>query len=192
MIKGVGKTSIINDFITGEFNKNITSTIGSTFCHKSMNFPEQNILLRYDVWDTTGQERYRAMTKILYRDAVAIILVYSITTKTSFEELENYWYPEIAQECSKDVILTVAANKCDLYDEEEVNDELGEALAKKINCYFTRTSAKTKNGIEKIFQHIGEEYIKLQKQKSHTKKNKITKLKLEDPQINNQRRCCNN
>ena len=71
-----------------EYNDEQTSTTGATFSTKTMNFGDK--ALCFEIWDTAGQEKYRALTKMFYKDAGAAILVYDITREVSFEELKNY------------------------------------------------------------------------------------------------------
>ena len=111
----VGKTCIIEQFINQDFTEDTGSTLAAQFCRKDFEFPGgENITL--DIWDTAGQEKFRALTRIFYKNAKAVIIVYSITDKKSFESVKNYWYEQIKQHCNSDVIIAIAANKCDLYE----------------------------------------------------------------------------
>ena len=92
---GVGKTCIISRYISGSFEKNITSTNGASYCSKMVKFDDLGKSLLLDIWDTAGQEKYRALAKVFYKNAAVCILVYDITRKKSFEELKNYWINEI-------------------------------------------------------------------------------------------------
>ena len=98
---GVGKTSIITQFIEHNFQKDQESTTGVTFSTKSV-ICDNGKVLQFEIWDTAGQERYRSLTKMFYKDANAAILVYDITHKDSFEEIKNYWANQL-----KKVLLQV-------------------------------------------------------------------------------------
>lgn len=101
---GVGKTSIISRYITNTYNKIEKSTLGASFLSKIMKFEQYDgKALRYEIWDTAGQERFRSITRIFYKDATAAILVYDITRKTSFIELQNYWYQQIKESASNKI-----------------------------------------------------------------------------------------
>ena len=86
----VGKTEIITHFIQPNFGDSITSTTGASYAGKTVFFDEENQSIKFEIWDTAGQEKYRALTKIFYKDVKVCILVYDITNKTSFDEIRNY------------------------------------------------------------------------------------------------------
>ena len=129
---GVGKTSIINQFISKKFNPKMSTSVSAQFTSKIMEFPEQNRTLRFDIWDTVGQEKYRSLTKIFYKDAKIIIFVYDITTEYSFNALQTYWYTETVDNTDGEPIYAVCANKYDLYDKAVVKTEDGKKFADKI------------------------------------------------------------
>ena len=89
---GVGKTSIISRFIN------------TSYAGKTMTFDEfEGKAIKFEIWDTAGQEQYRSLTKIFYKDAAAAILVYDITRKDSFFELKNYWYDQVKETAPKNI-----------------------------------------------------------------------------------------
>ena len=101
---GVGKTSIISRFINNVFGENIISTTGASYEGKKMTFAEfEGKAIKFEIWDTAGQEQYRSLTKIFYKDAAAAILVYDITRKDSFLELKNYWYDQVKETAPKNI-----------------------------------------------------------------------------------------
>ena len=101
---GVGKTCIIARFINNTFEDNIMSTTGASYAGKTMSFDELNgQSIKFEIWDTAGQEKYRALTKIFYKDAGVAILVYDITRKDSFDEIKNYWYNQIKDFARKNI-----------------------------------------------------------------------------------------
>ncbi len=101
---GVGKTCIINRFITDTFSDNEKSSAIPTFTKKTMTFDEfQGKNLKFEIWDTAGQEKYRALNKLFYQDAGVAILVYDVTNSQSFEEIRNYWYNQIKEFGLKDI-----------------------------------------------------------------------------------------
>ena len=119
---GVGKTCIITRYINNTFDDNGMSTTGASYVGKSMSFDEYGgKSIKFDIWDTAGQEKYRALTKIFYKDASIAILVYDITRKESFDELKNYWYNQIRDYAPKNTIVAIAANKSDLFEKEQVD-----------------------------------------------------------------------
>ena len=101
---GVGKTCIINRYITDTFSDNEKSSDIPTFTTKTMTFDEfQGKNLKFEIWDTAGQEKYRALNKLFYQDAGVAILVYDVTNSKSFEEIRNYWYNQIKEFGLKDI-----------------------------------------------------------------------------------------
>ena len=101
---GVGKRHLISRFINNVFEDNTTSTTGASYAGKIISFDEFNgQRIKFEIWDTAGQEKYRALAKIFYKDARAAILVYDITRKETFEEIRNYWYNQIKEYAPKDI-----------------------------------------------------------------------------------------
>ena len=101
---GVGKTCIIARFINNTFEDNLISTTGASYAGKTMTFDEYGgKSIKFEIWDTAGQEKYRSLTKIFYKDAGAAILVYDITRKESFDELQKYWLNQIKDFAPKDI-----------------------------------------------------------------------------------------
>ena len=154
----VGKTCIITQLIKGKYKVYIESSFTAQYCQKNFEFPgDKNITL--DIWDTAGQERFRSLNRIFYSNAKAAILVYDITDQKSFDEIKNYWYGQIRQNCDNDVIIAIAANKSDLYEDREVSNEKGEEFAVSINAIFSPTSAKNNNGIKYLFETIAKKML---------------------------------
>ena len=100
---GVGKTCIIDRFINDNFDDNQKTTGISTFTAKTMTFDEfQGKSVKFEIWDTAGQEKYRSLNTIFYKDAGVAILVYDITNSQSFEEIRQYWSNQIKEFAPKD------------------------------------------------------------------------------------------
>ena len=101
---GVGKTCIIARFINNTFEENLISTTGASYAGKTMTFDEfGGKSIKFEIWDTAGQEKYRSLTKIFYKDAGAAILVYDITRKESFEEIQKYQINQIKEFAPKNI-----------------------------------------------------------------------------------------
>lgn len=155
---GVGKTSIITQFTEEFFSEEQQSTTGATFSSKEVMCLGDQRKLKFEIWDTAGQEKYRALSKMFYKDAAAAILVYDITRKTSFDEIKNYWANEIKEYSPKKIVLAIAANKSDLYENEQVDEKTGRDFAEELGAIFYSTSAKNTNGINELFTAIGNKY----------------------------------
>jgi len=154
---GVGKTSIITQFIDQTFQEDQQSTTGGTFSTKSV-VCDNGKTLKFEIWDTAGQERYRALTKMFYKDANAAVLVYDITRKDSFEEIQNYWSNQIKESSPPGIILAVAANKSDLIDHEAVDEEQARKFAEELGAIFVSTTATQIDPVNDLFIQIAKKY----------------------------------
>ena len=157
---GVGKTCIINKFTSGIFDPEVVTSLSAQFISKSIEFKEINQTIKFDIWDTAGQEKFRSLAKIFYKDAKVICLCYDITSRKSFNELKDYWYEQqVKLNSDGQPIFAVVANKIDLYEMQQVSDEEGKAFAREINGIFQATSAKSDAGISNLFENIGKKYF---------------------------------
>ena len=152
----VGKTSIINQFMDKVFEEKIMSTSGGSYNTKSVKCGSK--IYKLEIWDTAGQERYRCMTKIFYKDADIALLVYDITNKNSFDELKNYWIKQVLDSSPKNIMLVIVANKHDLIDKKEIDDDIGKNFAKEINADFYMISAKIFNAVKEMFMDLVKKY----------------------------------
>lgn len=156
---GVGKTNIINRFLSQEFNPSCNPTLGSSFGEKIIK-KEKNIY-KLKIWDTTGEEKYRSITKLFIKASHIVLLVYSIDNLESFHNLD-IWYNYIDEQLSEsDYILAIVGNKKDLILSEVVTDEEGKNYAEKKGAFFQLTSAKCdEEGIISLFEKLLDELIK--------------------------------
>ena len=100
---GVGKTCIIIRFINKQFKDDTFSTSSSSYASKVLELEGYDKPLHFQIWDTAGQEQYRGLTKMFYKEAKIVILVYDITNRKSFDEIKNYWYEQIKENSSKSI-----------------------------------------------------------------------------------------
>ena len=136
---GVGKTNLINVFFGLKFEDQIDSTLAS-YCNEGK-FNYNNESYNYAVWDTAGQEKFRAISKLFIRDAQIILIVYSIINRKTFEQV-NFWLNLVKENLENNTyILGLVANKIDLYEHQIVKDEEGIKIAKENNIDFLVTSA---------------------------------------------------
>ena len=156
---GVGKTCIISRYISGQYDSASAATNGASFCSKSVNFSQLGKTLLLDIWDTAGQERYRALTKFFYKDAAVCILVYDITKRKTFDNLKSYWYEQLKENSGKNIVVGIAGNKCDLYEEEDVPENEAREFAESIGAVFELTSAQNNTGINELFMNCGYKYL---------------------------------
>ncbi len=154
----VGKTSIITRFTQNSFNPNTLSSLNAQFVTKTIEINNEKIT--FDLWDTAGQEKYRALAKIFYKDAKVIIFVYDITNKKSFDDIKNYWYNETKENVEdENVIFCLVGNKNDLYEEEKISEKEAQEFADSINAIFKSTSALSNTGIPNLFENIGKKIL---------------------------------
>ena len=156
---GVGKTSIITQFTTNNFNPHQETSLSAQFISKTLEFPDLGQSIKFDIWDTVGQEKYRSLAKIFYKDAKVIIFVYDITREITFENLKSYWIEETKSNSDGDPIFAVVANKTDLYTQTKVKNEEGKAFANEIGAIFQVTSCLSNSGISTLFDNIGKKYL---------------------------------
>ena len=188
---GVGKTCIIARFINNTFENNMMTTTGASFAGKTMTFDEfGGKCIKFEIWDTAGQEKYRALTKIFYKDAGVAILVYDITRRDSYEELKSYWYNQIKDCAPENIVLAIAANKCDLYDNEAVPEDEARNFAKEIGAVFKLTSASTNSGIEELFKTVGCKILDPDYTDSEGNPDNNNNIKLNDKKTTKKKGCC--
>jgi len=137
---GVGKTCLVNGFDNGLFTEKTISTYASAYISKIKKIGkiEYNIQL----WDTPGQEKYRAVTKLFYREAKICIVVYDITQRSTFQSLD-YWIESIKESLGNEPIIAIVGNKIDLFEKEEINEKEGKQYSQKIGALFYLSSAKS-------------------------------------------------
>ena len=150
---GVGKSNILGRYLHNEFKHDTKSTVGVEFGSKQLKVDGVNIKLQ--IWDTAGEERYRAITSAYYKGSKGCFIVYDITSEISFENVEK-WYEEIRKSAEKEISIILVGNKCDLENERKVSIELGQSKAKNLNCPFFETSALNNTNIVTAFQSISE------------------------------------
>ena len=151
----VGKSCLISRFVSDTFLTNHVATLAGSFSSKNVFYDKVNKKIKYEIWDTAGQEKYRALNKMFYQDASVAILVLDITRKDTFEAIKNYWYSEVKENSPKNIVIAIAANKSDLYEYEEISNEELQEYANSIGAIYKQTSALQSSGINDLFDNIG-------------------------------------
>lgn len=153
---GVGKSSIILAFTTGDYNASFPATIGVDYKCKVMDVNGMKVKL--GIWDTAGQERYRTLTSSFYRDAHGAILVYDVSEPKSLTKL-NEWVEELqVYSTKKNIVCLVVGNKIDKHN-RVVSREQGKSFAQKHRMLFIESSAKTQEGINLAFEELVQKII---------------------------------
>lgn len=163
----VGKTCILGQYINNQFREDEGSTNGASYASKVLKVSDGREI-RYDVWDTAGKEKYRALNKFFMKDALFCIFVYDPFNRQSFDNLD--WYVRTMKEIGpKNCCYVIAENKNDITERiKEVDPEEAKEYARKNKAIFRSVSAKTGEGIDDLFkQYIyypdGLDYSKIAK-----------------------------
>eukprot|EP01040_Poterioochromonas_malhamensis_P015327 gene15327-17142_t len=144
----VGKTNVMMRFAKGRFSPQYSQTIGLDFQLKTTKIEEKKIQIQ--IWDTSGQERFRSLTQNYYRGTNAVILVFDITNRTSFDAL-NGWLDEIQQNTASETEIVVVGNKSDLNSQRTVSYEEAANFARSLGMKYYEASAKDNINIDELF-----------------------------------------
>jgi Ras-related protein Rab-5C len=150
----VGKTSIASRFCKNSFNENYINTIGGAYQQQNI-ILNNGVKMKLHIWDTSGQDRFRSMTNLYYRDAQVAILTYDVGNEQSLDSL-TYWLKELNDKVDQDnMLLCLAGNKNDIEaSKKRVSTAKGKEFAEQHNMIFYETSAKTGAGVKELFQAI--------------------------------------
>ena len=147
----VGKTNILSRYISNKYDPNSQSTIGVELSTKNYIFDNNEV--KVQIWDTAGQEKYRSITSSYYKGAQGCLLVYDITRKESFDNIDK-WFSELKSSADNDINAMLIGNKCDLEKERKVTMEEAQKKAKLFNIAFMETSALNGTNVEKAFNEL--------------------------------------
>ena len=186
---GVGKTNLINIYFNQEFNENPDSTIAS-YCLQD-HIKHVNKIYTYTMWDTAGQEKYRAITNQFIRDAKIILLVYAIDNRKSFQGID-VWMNFVKENKGDDkYIIGLVANKSDLFETQEVTDEEGKQLAKKYGSEFLLTSAlETPKSFQNFVVKLIINYINMMEGVGNSGNKNIKINEEKDATLQKKKKCC--
>ncbi|KAI9497473.1 GTP-binding protein [Zychaea mexicana] len=151
---GTGKSCLLSRFTSDEFSLESKSTIGVEFATKSMDIGDHKI--KAQIWDTSGQERYRAITGAYYRGAVGALLVYDITRQSSFENVDH-WLKELREHADNNITLMLVGNKSDLAESgRQVSVDAAKEYASDSEMLFFETSALDSSNVDVAFRTVFE------------------------------------
>ncbi len=150
----VGKSSILNRFTEKHFTENLPPTLGIDYKITKVIIDKTEVKLQ--IWDTAGQERFRSITESFYKGCQAVLLVFDLTDRDTFEKTKS-WLMSIYEKAGKDVMIVLVGNKYDLKENkgvEFVPEFEISALAEAHSIAYFLASAKEDYNIQEIFRHI--------------------------------------
>ena len=165
---GVGKTNILNRYINNTFSETTKSTVGVELGTKVEEY--NNTKIKVQIWDTAGQERYKSITKTYYKGAKGAFIVYDITKKDSFKNIDK-WIQDLREFGEDDAAILIVGNKSDLEESREVTTDEVKKKAEVYKIAYCETSALKSKNINYAFQTL----IKLVAEKMENKKNEENK-----------------
>lgn len=202
----VGKSSIVNRFVKNSFDEFRESTIGAAFLSQTIKVKEsddsEETTIKFEIWDTAGQERYKSLAPMYYRNANAALVVYDVTQQDSIVKAQS-WVNELKNKVGdEDLVICLVGNKVDLCDEESEDNKRAIAThearsyAKEQGLLFYEVSARTGEGVQQIFQSIGEKLLETKKEEIAAAKNRQigsndrVNVQLQRPSTNDPTSCC--
>ena len=169
----VGKTCFLMRYTDNTFQEIHMSTIGLDYRLKTMTL-NSGKQVKVQIWDTAGQDRFRAITKNYYKGAHGIILIYDVTNQLTFENVTN-WINQIKEEASDKVTIFLVGNKIDDEKNRKVETEEGKKLAEEFKLKFYETSAKIGTNVETTFKDLVQIIDEVSAQNNNLKGGKLTK-----------------
>lgn len=148
----VGKTNLLTRFAHNEFHFDTKSTIGVEFGTKTFEVDDGKVV-KVQIWDSAGQERYRALMSAYYRGAGGALLVYDITERSTFENI-SHWLREVRDHCSDDTVIMLVGNKRDLKSQREVSVQEAKEFCQLHKLFFIETSALNDNNVKIAFETL--------------------------------------
>ncbi|GAA5846848.1 hypothetical protein JCM3766R1_004671 [Sporobolomyces carnicolor] len=152
----VGKSSLVLQFVKGQFDDYRESTIGAAFLTQTVQRETDAHAIKFELWDTAGQERYKSLAPMYYRSSHAAVVVYDITSAASLDKAKS-WIAELHRQADPSILIYLAGNKLDLAAEQrQVSSDDAQKFAQDEGLLWSEVSAKTGQGIREIFQTIAE------------------------------------
>ena len=189
---GVGKTNIMSKFLKNQFMENSKATVGVEFGSKLFNHEGHKI--KAQIWDTAGQEKYKAITGAYYKGSKGAFVVYDITRKETFASVER-WVNDLKSTSDPKLTIILIGNKNDMEDQRQVTKEQGEEKAKSFGCAFLETSALSGDNLDKAFTLMVKEiFEKFNSESTGEEEGDSVKkgedIKLEKATENKKKSCC--
>ncbi|GFZ05741.1 RAB GTPase homolog A1F [Actinidia rufa] len=148
---GIEKLNLLSRFTKNEFNLKFKSTIGVEFATRSIHVDDK--VVKAQIWDTVGQERYRAITSAYYQGVVGALLVYDVTQHVTFENVKR-WLKELWGHTDSNIVIMLVGNKADLHHLRAMSTEDAKAFAERESTLFMETSALESMNVENAFTEV--------------------------------------
>ena len=183
----VGKTCFLTRYADNTFQEVHMSTIGIDYKLKNVKM-EDGKIVKLQIWDTAGQDRFRSITKNYYKGANGIVVIFSVTDKRTFGNVKS-WIHQIKAEVDEKVTIILVGNKIDDEENREVTKEEGEEAARNFGLDFFECSAKTGENINSTFNELVLKMVEIHEKFG----GKDEKLKLKQNKIGGTKKsCCSN
>ena len=187
----VGKTCLINRYTNGVFKEEYISTVGFDYYTKQEEINNKTVQVK--IWDTVGQERFRALTPSFLRNAEGVIIVFDVTSQDSFDNVKG-WINSIKSNIGENVIpIIIVGNKIDMENMREISKEDGKKIASENDFKYFETSAKTGIGVDEAIKEIVNQILDIQDKNDDEKVDERPSVKIhKDNNKDNQKKkgCC--
>jgi len=161
----VGKSSLLVRLTDQRFMTNPDPTLGVEFGSKLIEIPEQGKIVKLQCWDTAGTESFRSITRSYYRGAAGCLLVYDVTSRTSFANISG-WLQDVRAHADPHLTCILVGNKIDLCDptvqrhrQRQVTTEQGAAFAREHGLLFVESSAKSGHNVDRAFEDASRDIL---------------------------------
>lgn len=151
---GVGKSCLLRRFADSKYDECLTSTIGVDFKIRTVCLGGEKVKLQ--IWDSAGQERYRTIASAYYRGAHGVGIVFDVTSKSSFENMQ-FWIEEIEKNENPNIRKLLIGNKSDLEEKRCISLKEATDFAYENDMRYIETSAKTAENVVEAFTTVTQE-----------------------------------
>ena len=182
----VGKTALITRYTNNSFSGTYLTTVGIDFQTKLLNINDKTI--KVELWDTAGQERFRNIAKNYFQSSDGFLIVYDITSKSSFEKL-SFWNEQVNLNAPENTKYIIVGNKKDLEEKREVKIEEGENFAKENKVKFYETSAKDGSNVNEVFELLAKEIV-ADSEKLQVKNKRSSQILKKKNTVAEKKSCC--
>ena len=182
----VGKTALITRYTNNSFSGTYLTIVGIDFQTKLLNINDKTI--KVELWDTAGQERFRNIAKNYFQSSDGFLIVYDITSKSSFEKL-SFWNEQVNLNAPENTKYIIVGNKKDLEEKREVKIEEGENFAKENKVKFYETSAKDGSNVNEVFELLAKEIV-ADSEKLQVKNKRSSQILKKKNTVAEKKSCC--